>query len=210
VEHRGEGVPPLRVAGILPAMRGQDALAAEDAAKMAATQTPYDVTTNGSHILSLVAGERPQAWPGEGETELLSLSGDALEWKGRPAEMPPFPRTGVYLATTGDQKRCISVRASPKEGEYRFVESSNVPILGSIPHTVVPFETGANYAQYHAGQARVTELYIPLLLLSTLAVFVEGLLGASRIRSTGGRAFPLAQSRRAGIHNLPLLLGRHV
>ncbi len=27
---RGEGVPPWRVAGILPAMRGQDALATED------------------------------------------------------------------------------------------------------------------------------------------------------------------------------------
>jgi hypothetical protein len=26
----GEGVPPLRIAGILPAMRGQDALATED------------------------------------------------------------------------------------------------------------------------------------------------------------------------------------
>ncbi len=48
----GEGVPPLRVAGILPAMRGQDALATEDKAKMASPRTPHGVTTN-----SLVAAD---------------------------------------------------------------------------------------------------------------------------------------------------------
>jgi hypothetical protein len=137
---------------------------------------------NGSHIVSLVAGERPQTWPTEGETELLSLSGDALEWKGHATEMPAFPRTGVYLATAGREKYCISVRASPKEGEYRFVEGSHVPILASAAHTVIPFATDEDYIQYHAGQARAVELYIPTLLLLTLVVLFEGLLGASGIR----------------------------
>ncbi len=137
---------------------------------------------NGSDIVSLVAGERPQAWPAEGETELLSLSGDALEWRGPAAEMPAFPRTGVYLATTGNEKYCISVRASPKEGEYRFVEGPHVPILASASHTVVPFAADEDYTQYHAGQARAVELYIPTLLLLTLVVLFEGLLGASGIR----------------------------
>ncbi|MCL5282287.1 MAG: BatA domain-containing protein [Planctomycetes bacterium] len=137
---------------------------------------------NGSQIVSLVAGERPQAWPAEGETELLSLSGDALEWKGPASEMPPFPRTGVYLATSGNEKYCISVRSSPKEGEYRFVEGSHVPTLASAPHTVIPFAPNEDYTQYHAGQARAVELYIPTLLLLTLVVLLEGLLGASRIR----------------------------
>jgi hypothetical protein len=171
-------------------------------------------SANGSHLLPLVAGERPQILSAAGETELLSLSGDAVEWKGPPTEMPAFPRTGIYLATTGDQKCCLSVRASPKEGEYRFVESSNVPILGSISHTVVPFDAQANYAQYHAGQARVTELYIPLLLLATLAVLVEGLLGASRVRSRRVcRAhLPFGGTKLTkGVHGTPYkLLGRHV
>jgi hypothetical protein len=145
-------------------------------------ETPDGVTTNGSHIVSLVAGERPQAWPAEGETELLSLSGDALEWKGHAAEMPAFPRTGVYLATAGSEKYCISVRASPKEGECRFVEGSPVPILASAAHTVIPFAADEDYTQYHAGQARAVELYIPMLLLLTLVVLFEGLLGASGIR----------------------------
>jgi hypothetical protein len=137
---------------------------------------------NGAHVVSLVAGERTQAGRAEGETELLSLSGDALEWKGRVADMPAFPRTGVYLATTGSEKCCISVRAAPKEGEYRFVEGSHVPILASATHTVVPFAADEDYTQYHAGQARAAELYIPTLLLLTLVVLFEGLLGASGIR----------------------------
>lgn len=137
---------------------------------------------NGSRIVSLVAGERPPVWPAEGETELLSLSGDALEWKGLATEMPPFPRTGVYLATAGGEKYCISVRASPKEDEYRFVEGSHVPILTSAAHTVIPFAPDEDYTQYHAGQARTVELYIPMLLFLTLVVLFEGLLGASGIR----------------------------
>jgi len=136
----------------------------------------------GEGIVPLVAGERPQAWPAEGETELLSLSGDALEWKGHATEMPAFPRTGVYLATTGSEKYCISVRASPKEGEYRFVEGSHVPILAAAAHTVMPFAADTDYAQYHAGQARAVPLYIPTLLLLTLVMLLEGLLGASGIR----------------------------
>ena len=149
-------------------------------------------STGKSYTLPLVAGERPNAWPAGNETEILSLAGDTLEWKGRPTEAPAFPRTGVYLVTAGDEKRCISVRASDKEGEFRFLEGSDVPILGPVAHAVVPFEAEENYAKYHAGQARVIELYIPLLLLATLAVLFEGILGASRVRSSVGRASPLA------------------
>jgi len=167
-------------------------------------------STDRAHVLPLVAGERPSGLPGESETQLLSLCGAALEWKGRAGEMPPFPRTGVYLATAGDQKCCISVRASPKEGEYRFVDGANVPALGSISHAVVPFDPQADYAQYHAGQARVRELYIPLLLLATLAALVEGLLGAARVHARGVfRAGPSSESLRGkGVHGTPYRLLR--
>jgi len=74
------------------------------------------------------------------------------------------------------------VRASPKEGEYRFVEGSHVPILASASHTVIPFAADEDYTQYHASQARAVELYTPLLLLLTLVVLFEGLLGASGVR----------------------------
>jgi hypothetical protein len=173
---------PLSGLGVVMAQR----MAVCSVPVRASQETPDGTTTNGSHIVSLVAGERPQAWPAEHEMELLSLSGDALEWKGRAADMPAFPRTGVYLATTGNEKCCISVRAAPKEGEYRFVEGSHVPILASATHTVVPFTADEDYTQYHAGQARAAELYIPTLLLLTLVVFFEGLLGAAGVRRSRG------------------------
>jgi len=203
-------VPVGSGAGRMPSLHGQDArdtqgrdaLATKDKAKMASPQTAYDASTNG--VLPLVAGERPQGLPADGETELVSLSGDALEWKGRPTELPPFPRSGVYLVTAGDRKCCLAVRASPQEGEYRFVEGSHVPVLGLVPHTVVPFDTNANYAQYHTGQARVTELYIPLLLLATLAVLGEGLLGASRVRSRSTGILPVSSWARRLSHRRPL------
>ncbi len=142
-------------------------------------------------VFPLVAGERPPVLPADGEIELLSLSGDALEWKGRPTELPAFPRTGVYLATAGDRKSCLSVRTSPREGDWRFVEGSRVPILGPVAHTVVPFETQTDYAKYHVGQARVTELYVPLLVLATLALLIEGLLSAVRVRSRSTGILPV-------------------
>jgi len=147
--------------------------------------SPARQTTTDLCVLPLVTGERPPVWPTDDEIELLSLAGDALEWKGRPSEMPAFPRTGVYLATIGDQKHCLAVRASPREGEYRFVEGPDVPVARSWSHTIVPFAADADYTQYHAGQAKVVELYVPLLLLLTLALLFEGLLGASRARSRG-------------------------
>jgi hypothetical protein len=168
---------PLSGLGVVMAQR----MAVCSVPARALTETPGGVTTNG--ILSLVAGERPPALPGEGDTQIVSLSGDALEWKGRPTDLPAFPRTGVYLATTGNQKCCLAVRSSSREGELGFVESTSVPALGPISHTVLPFDAQTNYTQYHAGQARVRELYVPLLLLATLAVLVEGLLGAARVRS---------------------------
>jgi hypothetical protein len=175
---------PLSGLGVVMAQR----LAVCGVPAGASNEMPSGVVTN--RVLPLVAGERPPVLSAEGEMELLSLSGDALEWKGRPTEMPSFPRTGVYLATAGDRKSCLSVRASPQEGDWRFVEGSTVPVLGPVAHTVVPFELEADYAKYHAGQARVTELYVPLLVLATLALLIEGLLSAARVRSRSTSILP--------------------
>ncbi len=159
--------------------------------------SPTLPTGSKNAVFSLVAGERPPVLPADGDVELLSLSGDALEWKGRPTELPAFPRTGVYLATMGDRKSCLAVRASPKEGDWQFVEGTSVPILGPVAHTVVPFEAQADYAKYHAGQARVTELYVPLLVLATIALLLEGLLGAARVRSRSASLLPISRLSKA-------------
>ncbi len=51
---RGEGVPPLRVAGILPVVRGQDALATNDKAKMASPPEPTYLTIDDLRLVRYV------------------------------------------------------------------------------------------------------------------------------------------------------------
>ncbi|MHC4726349.1 MAG: vWA domain-containing protein [Planctomycetota bacterium] len=136
--------------------------------------------------LSLVAGERPRGISAEGsEVEVLSLVGDSMDWKGKGQEIPTFPRIGVYLVTAGDKKYCISVRASEKEGLEQFVEGSEVPALGQIENKILPFDEKADFEQYHKRQARSVELFLPLLLLATLALLAEGWLGAPRLSQAG-------------------------
>jgi hypothetical protein len=77
------------------------------------------------------------------------------------------------------------VRASDKEGLEQFVEGSEVPALGQIAHKILPFDEAADFEQYHKGQARSVEMFLPLLLLATLALLAEGWLGAPRLSGTG-------------------------
>jgi len=132
--------------------------------------------------LSLVAGEHPRGIRAKGgEVEILSLVGDAMDWKGKEQEIPAFPRAGVYLAKTGNNKFCISVRASEKEGLEEFVEGLQVPAMGRIAHKILPYNETEDFKQHHKGQARAIELYLFLLLLATLAMLAEGWLGAPKL-----------------------------
>ncbi len=138
--------------------------------------------------ISLVAGERPRGIRAQGgEVEVLSLVGDSIDWKGKEQEIPAFPRAGVYLVTAGDNKYCISVRASEKEGLEKFVEGSEVPAMGQIAHKILPYDEAVDFEQYHKGQARSVELFLLLLLLATLALLAEGWLGAPRLSRAGKR-----------------------
>jgi len=139
--------------------------------------------------LSLVAGERPRGIRAKGgEVEIISLVGGPMDWKGKEQEIPAFPRAGVYLAKTGNNKFCISVRASGKEGLEEFVEGSQVPIMGRIAHKILPYNETEDFEQHHKGQARAIDLYLFLLLLATLALLAEGWLGAPRPSQVKQRA----------------------
>ena len=145
--------------------------------------------------ISLVAGERPRGIRAQGgEVEVLSLVGDSMDWKGKEQEIPAFPRAGVYLVTAGDNKYCISVRASEKEGLEKFVEGPEVPALGQIAHQILPYDEAVDFEQYHKGQARSVELFLFLLLLATLALLAEGWLGAPRLSRAGQEKTPEAET----------------
>ncbi len=145
--------------------------------------------------ISLVAGERPRGIRAQGgEVEVLSLVGDSIDWKGEEREIPAFPRTGVYLVTAGDNKYCISVRASEKEGLAKYIEGPEVPALGQIAHQILPYDEAVDFDQYHKGQARSVELFLFLLLLATLALLAEGWLGAPRMSRASQEKTPEAET----------------
>jgi hypothetical protein len=145
--------------------------------------------------ISLVAGEHPRGIRAQGgEVEVLSLVGDSMDWKGKEQEIPAFPRAGVYLVTAGDNKYCISVRASEKEGLEKFVEGSEMPALGQIAHQILPYDEAVDFEQYHKGQARSVEMFLFLLLLATLALLAEGWLGAPRLSRAGQEKTPEAET----------------
>jgi hypothetical protein len=151
-------------------------------------------SSSAEGALSLVAGERPRGIRAQGgEVEVLSLVGDPMDWKGKEQQIPGFPRAGVYLVTAGDNKYCLSVRASEKEGLERFVEGPELPALGQIEHQILPYDEAGDFRQYHKGQARSVELFLLLLLLATLALLAEGWLGAPRMSRAAREKTPEAQ-----------------
>lgn len=132
-------------------------------------------------MVSMVAGQTPERInAGAQQAEFSSLTGDAIEWKGPANEMPAFAKPGVYLVKSGDKEYCVSVRSSDKEGLTQFVAGSHLPDLGAITHEIVDYDPAEGFEKYHHGQSRTLNLFLPLLLLATFALLVEGWLANPR------------------------------
>ncbi|MHC4372185.1 MAG: vWA domain-containing protein [Planctomycetota bacterium] len=126
-------------------------------------------------MVSLVAGETPEGMnAGVQQAEFFSLAGDAIEWKGPANEMPTFSKSG------GDKEYCVSVRSSDKEGLMQFVAGSQVPALDRITHEIVDYDPAGGFDRFHHGQSRTYNMFLPLLLLATLALLAEGWLANPR------------------------------
>jgi len=165
--------------------------------------------------LVVVAGQSPRP-PASvtGEIEIVSLIGDALEWNGRPDQLPVLAKAGVYLINSEDQKYPVSVRASEAEGVHAFVEGTVVSAMGPVAHTVTTLQSEFDVAQFHRHQARALDLFLPLLLLATLALFIEGILGAPRtLRRRQGQAISgtspsTSRAGRLGLGSLVTVVSR--
>ncbi|MHC4229111.1 MAG: BatA domain-containing protein, partial [Planctomycetota bacterium] len=65
---------------------------------MAQSMAVEGTSVEQDSMISLVAGQSVQGIDtGEQQVEVLSLTGEAIEWKGRASEMPAFSKPGVYL-----------------------------------------------------------------------------------------------------------------
>ena len=134
-------------------------------------------------MLSLLAGESPKGInPALQQVEVTCLTGDETDLKGQAMDMPVFSKSGVYLVKAGNRDFCVSVRSSPKEGLTQFLKGSKVPAMEKITHSVVDYNPADDLQKYHAGQSRTFELFLPLVMLATLALLAEGWL-ANPIRA---------------------------
>ena len=126
-------------------------------------------------MLSLVAGESPKGINTDGQqVEVTCLVGDQTDFKGQAIDMPVFSKSGVYLVKAGNEEFCVSVRSSEKEGLMQFLQGTQVPAMEKITHRIVDYNPADDLQKYHAGQSRTFELFLPFVLLATLALLAEG------------------------------------
>ncbi|MBN2314968.1 MAG: BatA and WFA domain-containing protein [Sedimentisphaerales bacterium] len=160
-------------------------------------------------MLNLVAGEPLKGIEAAGrQVEVLPLVGEPIEWEGRAGELPVFTKPGVYQVNVGDKEYCISVRSSEKEGLTQFVEGSQIPVLEKITHTVVDYSPADELEKYHYGHSRTFELFLPLLLLATLALLAEGWL-ANPVRAKSEESVSL-EGTQGDQSEQRILIGRGV
>jgi len=139
-------------------------------------------------MISLVAGQQPEGINvGGQQADVLSLAGEAIEWKGPASEMPAFSKPGVYLVKSGDREYCVSVRSSDKEGLMQYVQGSAIPALNRVTHEIVDYNPSEGFDKFHIGQSRTFNMFLPLVLLATLALLLEGWL-ANPIRAKAEKA----------------------
>lgn len=125
-------------------------------------------------VTRLVAGERVAGLGGNEPTHIRSLTGSPLDWKGKAAEAPVFPRAGVYAVEVNGQVNYVSVRASEKEGRWQYVSGSAVPALGGLAHSVRLYTSPETLAAEFRTISRGVDLYLPLFLAALVALVTEG------------------------------------
>lgn len=112
------------------------------------------------------------------EVHIVSRVGDPLNRTYQPGqELPVFPRSGAYLIQIGQEPFCLSVCSAHQEGIQRFLESSPIPAVKGLSHTVRKLEE-TDLTQAQAASRGGLLLYLPFLLLAMLALVTESLLGA--------------------------------
>ena len=126
-------------------------------------------------VLQQVAGERLLNLPsGSKSLQIRSLAGSALDWKGEKADLPVFPRAGVYQVQTEKENFYVSVWSSDKEGHARFITGHKVPALGTLLYTVHNYSDGQSMLSGVHKLQRSLDLFLPLLVLACLCLAGEG------------------------------------
>jgi len=149
------------------------------------------VSSLASEGIFLVAGNTPGSLPGKGaEVSIVTLTGDRVAWTGPRDQVPLLVRGGAYIVSSGERKTCMSVMPSDLEGNDAFIKDPKVAAVGEIPHKVRELSDEEDFRDELESSVAGTALYLPLLLLATVTLIAEGLLGSPalqrKIKPTGG------------------------
>ena len=145
-------------------------------------------------MLTLVAGETLTGLnAGPHEVEIHTLVGQTMDWTGPASDMPVFTQPGAYRLKTGDRIIAVSVCSSSREGLMQFVDGTSIPGLNSVTHEIVNFDPDDAFEQYHQGLSRTFNLFLPLILMATAAMLVEGWL-AHPVRAGSARVTPFQRA----------------
>lgn len=149
------------------------------AQSMALTHPPI-----GTNVVSLVAGQRiPESADLEGVAEVTVVKGAPIAWKGPVGALPVLPRAGVYALQAGDVLKYVAVRADDHEDREQYVTDPRVPLLGSVSHTVIPFEGASSMLARITRLREGLDMFLPLLLAALVAVVLEGFVANPKPRT---------------------------
>ena len=130
---------------------------------------------SATNLVSLVAGEPLRVgFPETASVQAQSLAGSPLDWKGKPADLPTLPRSGIYAIRSGGETVYVAVRCADKEGRQKFLSGSTVPGLGNLSHRVVDFTGSEALVSELKSLEKSLDLGPILLALALLALLAEG------------------------------------
>ena len=128
-----------------------------------------------TNLITLVAGEPLHAgFPEANTLQVQSLAGSALDWKGKQADLPTLPRSGIYAVRSGGETVYVAVRCADKEGRQKFLAGSLVPGLGNLAYRVVEFTGSEALISELKSLEKSLDLGPVLLALALLCLLAEG------------------------------------
>jgi hypothetical protein len=143
--------------------------------------------------ITVVAGQ-PLTFLETGTVHVQSLTGTPLDWKGK--NLLTLPRSGVYKIR-GSRETIVAVRSAEKEGQERFLTAERVPALSNLPYRVENFNGPGDLLLGHAKPERALDLFLPLLLLASMAWAGESWLANQRVLKKKVGPSGMAQQERA-------------
>jgi hypothetical protein len=140
-------------------------------------------------VQSIRAGEELHFDFPDGQGDVKSLAGSALDWHGLARDFEGLPRAGVYEISQRDHVSWVAASGNADEADPHFLPRGQVPLLRALPHEVVLLINEEDITQTELSQRSGTSLYRWLLLVAFLVLLAETWLANERSSDLGKKLF---------------------